>query len=695
MMPPDPADLRRRAEEALKTCETDRSGPLSSETALALVHELQVHQIELELQNEELVQTRHEAEALRDQYIDLYDFAPVGYFTIDRHGTILALNLTGSVLLSESRQALVGARLQFFMHPDFLRAFTAFCDRVLQSGTTETFEAEVSGARGGPRWYALLKGRADPAFPADRIRLVLSDITERKEAEEALRESEKRLRLAQERGDVRMWDWDVAADRVTVPPDFLGHHGIAWEAIRTFSDWERMIHPDDRKRVAAEHVATLATGEPFDLEFRLVVPSGEVRWVQLGGGGLTDERGGPVQVLGVLIDVTARKQAEDDLRKSEERYRSLVENNIDAVLLTSLDGAILVANAEACRIFGMTQEELIRGGWDAIIDRSDPRLAAAQEERDRTGRFRGELTYRRKDGSVFPGEVATALFTDPRGTRWVTRIIRDITDRKKAEEALQDYAERLRASNEELQRFAYVASHDLQEPLRSIVSFSQLLDRRYRGRLDKDADEYLSFIVEGGMRMQALIRDLLQVSRVETGARPLEPTDAAGVVAGALRALEAPLREADGMVTVGPMPRVMADAAQLEQVFTNLIGNAIKYRRGGVPPAITVSAERQGEMWEFAVRDNGIGIEAEYFDRIFVMFQRLHTHDEYEGTGIGLAVVKKIVDRHGGKVWVESTPGEGATFFFTLPGGVDGGLGEKEMSTCNCSGCAQRGMTKG
>jgi len=666
MMPQDPADLRRRAEAALAARTADRSAPLSPDTALALVHELQVHQIELELQNEELVQSRHEAEVLRDQYIDLYDFAPVGYFTIDRHGTILALNLTGSVLLSASRQALIGARIQVFLHPDFIGAFTAFCDRVLQSGLTETLEAELQGSSGDPPWYALLKGRADPTSPTDRIRLVLSDITERRRAEEALRESTERLRLAQARGDVGMWDWDVAADRVTVPPDFLRHHGVEGETIRTFSDWERMIHPDDRERVAAERLATLAAGEPFDLEFRLVVPSGEVRWVQFRGGGLTDARGGPVRVLGVIIDVTARKQAEDDLRKSEERYRSLVENNIDAVLLTSLDGAILMANPEACRIFGMTEEELIQGGWDTIVDRSDPRLAAAQEQRDRTGRFQGELRLRRKDGSVFPGEVTTALFTDSRGT-WVTRIIRDITDRKKAEEALQDYAERLRASNEELQRFAYVASHDLQEPLRSVVSFSQLLARRYKDRLDKDADEYISFIVEGGNRMQALIRDLLQVSRVETGAQPLEPTDAAGVVAGALRLLEAPLREAGGTVSVGPMPRVLSDATQLEQIFTNLIGNAIKYRRPEVPPAIRLSAERRGEMWEFSVSDNGIGIEAEYFDRIFEMFRRLHTQDEYEGTGIGLAVVKRIVERHGGAIRVESTPGEGSTFFFTLP----------------------------
>jgi light-regulated signal transduction histidine kinase (bacteriophytochrome) len=243
----------------------------------------------------------------------------------------------------------------------------------------------------------------------------------------------------------------------------------------------------------------------------------------------------------------------------------------------------------------------------------------------------------------------------------------DITERKETELRLVRYSDQLKSSNEELQRFAYVASHDLQEPLRSIISFTQLLERRYRGKLDEDADEFIGFIVEGGNRMQRLIEDLLQLSRVETKAKPLSPTDAAEVVADALRLMETPIREAEATVTVEPLPTVMADAAQLAQVFTNLVGNALKYRRPDVPPEVRISAEREGRFWRFFVEDNGIGIEAEYFDRIFVIFQRLHTRDEYEGTGIGLAVVRKIVERHGGRIGVESTPGEGSTFTFTLP----------------------------
>ncbi|ACL16972.1 PAS domain-containing sensor histidine kinase [Methanosphaerula palustris] len=377
-------------------------------------------------------------------------------------------------------------------------------------------------------------------------------------------------------------------------------------------------------------------------------------------------RGGRVAV--VFHNITERKQAEEALAESEDRYRSLVEKSIDAVLLSLPDGSILAANAGASQIFGMTEEELIQAGRASLIDESDPRFTAAYEERARTGRFSGELTYRRKDGTLFPGEVTSALFTDRNGAIMSTMIIRDITKRKEIEESLKIYSERLQVSNEELQRFAYIASHDLQAPLRSIVSFSQLLDRRYRGKFDKDADDYIRFIVDGGVRMQNLIKDLLLVSRIETQVQSFAPTDARTVVADTIRSLETLILEIGAVVTVDPLPIVMADPPQLEQVFTNLIGNAIKYRRPEVPVVVWVSAVRQGGWWEFAVRDNGIGIEPEYFDQIFEMFSRLQTKDEYEGTGIGLAIVRKIVARHGGKIWVESTPGKGSIFHFTLPG---------------------------
>ena len=240
-------------------------------------------------------------------------------------------------------------------------------------------------------------------------------------------------------------------------------------------------------------------------------------------------------------------------------------------------------------------------------------------------------------------------------------------ERARAEASLREYAENLRRSNEDLERFAYVSSHDLQEPLRSIVSFSQLLERRYRGELDPEADEYIEFIVEGGNRMQTLIQDLLAYSRVNTTKQAMARTDVAEVLAGVERSLALQLRETGIVISHDPLPVVTADPLQLEQVFMNLVSNAVKFRRPDVPLRVHVGARRLDGFWEFSVADNGIGIEPEYFEKIFVIFQRLHTHDAYPGTGIGLAIVKRIIDRHGGTVRVESRPGEGSTFRFTLP----------------------------
>jgi light-regulated signal transduction histidine kinase (bacteriophytochrome) len=245
-------------------------------------------------------------------------------------------------------------------------------------------------------------------------------------------------------------------------------------------------------------------------------------------------------------------------------------------------------------------------------------------------------------------------------------IERDVALRKRAEKALEDKAKELARSNAELEQFAYVASHDLQEPLRMVSSYMQLLEQRYAGKLGTEADEFIGFAVDGANRMRGLVEALLTYSRLSSRGDPFAPIDSAAAAKRALVTLRSAVEEAGALVTVGPLPPVTADAGQITQLFQCLIGNAIKFRRLDLP-RIRISAVRKDDEWQFAVQDNGIGIEREYYEKIFVMFQRLHGRSQYGGTGIGLAICKKIVERHDGRIWVESEPGKGSTFYFTLP----------------------------
>jgi len=249
-------------------------------------------------------------------------------------------------------------------------------------------------------------------------------------------------------------------------------------------------------------------------------------------------------------------------------------------------------------------------------------------------------------------------------------MMEDANDAKKAaeeaKEKLDVQATKLAASNKELEQFAYVASHDLQEPLRTVGSFVQLLSQRYQGKLDQQADEYIQFIVEGVTRMRQLINDLLVFSRVETKGGKFAPVDFEMVLGEVLSNLKASIAESNAEITHDQMPMLYADKLQFSQLMQNLIGNAIKFK-GDKPPKIHIAAKKQDDQWLFSVKDNGIGFEPEFSDKIFVIFQRLHTRSEYPGTGIGLSLCKKIVERHGGKIWVDSSPGRGSTFNFTIP----------------------------
>src|SRR5271155_1998982 len=380
-----------------------------------------------------------------------------------------------------------------------------------------------------------------------------------------------------------------------------------------------------------------------------------------------------ILVTAAIRDISVRKEAEKHLARMEGRYRGLLEAAPDAMVVVDPKGDIVLLNVQAEKQFGYHRDELVGQRMKNIIPAGFAERLIADALRsaeDALAQQIGtgiELIGRRKDGTEFPIEIMLSPLESAEGVL-VTAAIRDITTRKVGEAHLLYKVEELNRSNEELGQFAYIASHDLQEPLRMVASYTQLLARRYKGRLDSDADEFITFAVDGANRMQRLIQDLLAYSRVGTKGKDLLETSSDDALQRAILNLRGAIADSGAMVTHDPLPGVLADEMQLVQLFQNLVGNAIKYQNPGVP-RIHVSAKKNGGgKWTFSVRDNGLGIDPQYFDRIFVMFQRLHKREEFAGTGIGLAICKKIVERHGGDISVESQLGKGSTFRFALAG---------------------------
>jgi len=379
-------------------------------------------------------------------------------------------------------------------------------------------------------------------------------------------------------------------------------------------------------------------------------------------------------ILGLLIATIAGWSLRRDKSGSEEsgaKYRGLLEAAPDAMVVVNQTGEIVLLNVQAEKQFGYSRDELVgqkvkniipEGFAERLIADGTRSAAEALAQQIGTGI---ELIARRKNRSEFPIELMLSPLESAEGIL-VTAAIRDITARKQAEANLLDKVEELNRSNEELGQFAYIASHDLQEPLRMVASYTQLLSRRYKGKLDSDADEFIAFAVDGAGRMQRLIQDLLAYSRVGTKGRDLLDTSSEEALLRALMNLRGAIEESGAQVTHDPLPTVRADEIQLVQLFQNLVGNAIKYQSPGVPRVHIAAAKNGGKKWTFSVKDNGLGIDPQYFEKIFGMFQRLHKREEFAGTGIGLAICKKIVERHGGSISVESQPGQGSTFRFAL-----------------------------
>jgi PAS domain S-box-containing protein len=607
------------------------------------------------------------------KYRGLLEAAPDAMVVVNQSGEIVLLNVQVEKQFGYHRDELVGQKVKKIIPK-------GFAERLIADGTRTAAEALAQQIGTGIELNGLRKDGSE--FPIEimlsplestegiLVTAAIRDISVRKDAEKHLGQMGGRYRGLLEAAPDAMVVVNQTGKIVLLNVQAEKQFGYRRDELigqkvkniipQGFA--ERLIA--DGTRTAAEALAQqIGTG----IELNGHRKDGSEFPIEIMLSPLESTEG--ILVTAAIRDISVRKAAEKHLGQMEGRYRGLLEAAPDAMVVVNEGGDIVLLNVQAEKQFGYHRDELVgqkvkniipSGFAERLIADGTRTAAEALAQQIGTGI---ELNGLRKDGSEFPIEIMLSPLESSEGIL-VTAAIRDVTARKKTDARVLE----LNRSNEELGQFAYVASHDLQEPLRMVASFTELLARRYKGKLDSDADEFIGFAVDGARRMQRLIQDLLAYSRVATKGNDLLRTSSEEALRRALMNLRGAIEDSGALVTHDPLPTVMADERQLIQVFQNLIGNAIKYQNPGVPRIHISAARNADKKWTFSVKDNGLGIDPQYFEKIFVIFQRLHRRDEFSGTGIGLAICKRIVERHGGTISVESQLGHGSTFSFDLAG---------------------------
>jgi PAS domain S-box-containing protein len=617
---------------------------------------------------------RHLAQ-MEGRYRGLLEAAPDAMVVVNERGQIVLLNLQAEKQFGYRRDELVGQQVKNIIP-------VGFAERLIADGTRTAAEAlaqqigtgiELSGLRKDGREFPI-EIMLSPLESTEGILVTaaIRDISVRKSADRHLAQMEGRYRGLLEAAPDAMvvvnQDGQIVLLNVQAERQF-GYHrdelvGQAVKNIIPVGFAERLIA--DGTRTAAEAVAQ-QIGTGIELSGRR--KDGSEFPIEIMLSPLQSEEG--ILVTAAIRDISVRRNADKHLAQMEGRYRGLLEAAPDPMVLVDPDGEIVLVNLQAEEVFGYPRDELVGLSPRKLVTEESLQRLTVYTRRTESGAYAQqsrtaiELDGRDKDGTTFPIEVTLSPLNTDEGIL-LSVAIRDISSRKKGDARLLKTLDELNRSNEELGQFAYIASHDLQEPLRMVASYTQLLSKRYKGKLDADADEFIGFAVDGANRMQRLIQDLLSYSRVGTKGQALADTSSEEALEQAILNLGGAIEASAALVTHDPLPHVLADEGQLVQLFQNLVGNAIKYQSAGVPLVHISSAKNGDAKWMFSVRDNGLGIESKYFERIFGMFQRLHKREEFDGTGIGLAICKKIVERHGGTISVESHPGQGSTFRFAL-----------------------------
>ena len=634
----------------------------------------------------------------------------VGAFSGALEGSVMNANEEFLRIVGYTREELLAGRINWkeITPPEF-REETARAEQELhRTGICTPYRKEYK-RKDGSRvpvfvWSALLEGG-----PETGIAFVL-DLSERERTQEALRRSEEQWRDVFENNPTMYFMIDASGTVISV--NSVGAEQLGYTVDELVGHSVLEVFPEVERSEARRHVALCLEhpGQSMSWEIRKMRKDGSMLWVRETAKAVVREKNQLV-VLIVCEDITERMETQEKLRRSEAFLAEAQKISHTGSWCWNIPSGMLLWSEEHSLLFGIDPKAGMQPTFKLFLqlvhadDRSRIQHILEKAIRERTGfdceyritLFDGQVKHVQgvgkpivKESGAIDDYIGTTMdITARKQAEEALRAAHDvlekrvlertcelkesnqrleleIVERKRTEAVLARRSQELARSNAELEQLAYIASHDLQEPLRMVASYLQLIERRYQDKLDADGHEFIGYAVNGAHRMQALIDDLLTYSRIGTRGKPMQPTDCAKVVETALQSLRIVIAETDARITCAELPTVTGDEIQLTQLFQNLIANAIKFRRN-CRPEIHILAQSDDGFWRISVQDNGIGIDPEYFSRIFDMFQRLHGSSAYPGNGIGLAICRKIVERHGGRIWVESVPGTGSAFVFTLP----------------------------
>jgi PAS domain S-box-containing protein len=608
-----------------------------------------------------------------ERYRQIVETAQEGIWLVDEnYRTIFANKIMGE-MLGYAPAEMMGKDIYYFMDKETKKtAFESLGKR--KQGIKENFDFKHITKKGEVVWTFMATSPViDDNGKYIGALAMVTDITERKRTEEALSNNELRYRTLTGSAPVGIFQTDIEGKTIYVNETWLEYTGMTFE--ETLGDgWISAIHPVDRETMIKDWNDKSEKGLESATEYRLIDKKGNVKWVMGKAVPIFNKSGKILGHIGTVSDITERKQAIELLEQSENKYRQIVETAQEGIWLIDENNYISFFNQKMCEILGYSAEEMKGKKLFDFMDADGKKNALPQIEK-RKQKINGnyDVKYITKSGKPIWTNISTnTLFGEDGKYKGALAMVTDITHRKSDEELLHQSEIKLAAKNKELEQknkeleqFAYVASHDLQEPLRTTSSFVNLLEEQYKGRLDEKADKYIHYIVESSDRMKTLITDLLEFSRIGSK-KELKEFDCNAVLQEVLDDLGAAIKETGAKITSETLP-VISGYPEIRQLFQNLLFNSIKFRKKNTRPEIHISVQYKTDEWQFAFSDNGIGIAKENHERIFIIFQRLHTRTEYPGSGIGLSHCKKIVELHRGKIWLESEPGKGATFYFTIP----------------------------